>query len=319
MVEELNKRVIMAREKVREKQKLLSARRNTEQDLGAEKSRFTELEAILRKEGRDVEKLEGLSISSLFYTILGSKENQLEKERQEYLAAKLKYDECKDSVLMLEKHLEGINQQIKELGDVENLYQCVFQEKEKLIMLENGSDAQKLFKISEEIADTKSNVKELDEAIGSGNEVLEGINEVIDSLQSASNWGTWDMLGGGLITTAIKHSRIDDARASVHKVQQQLRIFLKELNDVDSANNSAIAIDIGSFATFADYFFDGLIIDWIVQSEINKSLDNALDIKDKVFKTLINLNKLAENARNRLNNLQQQRKSIVEDGFCPAD
>lgn len=64
--------------------------------------------------------------------------------------------------------------------------------------------------------------------------------------------------------------------------------------------------------TIADYFFDGLIVDWIVQSEINKSLENALDIGDKVVKTLNNLKQLAENAQSRLDTLQQQRKSIVE-------
>lgn len=193
MIEELNQRFIMAREKLREKQKLQNACQNSEQELDAEKSRLAKLEAILKKEGRDVEKLEGLSISGLFYAILGNKEHQLEKERQEYLAVKLKYDECKDSVDMLEKRLEGIYLQIKELGDIETLYQSIFEDKEKLIMIKNGSAAEKLFKISEEIADVKSNIKELDEAISSGNEVLLGINDVIDSLRSASGWGTWDL------------------------------------------------------------------------------------------------------------------------------
>jgi|GEM_PF-3558734 len=36
-----------------------------------------------------------------------------------------------------------------------------------------------------------------------------------------------------------------------------------------------IDINIGSFETFADYFFDGLISDWIVQSGINESLDSV--------------------------------------------
>lgn len=35
---------------------------------------------------------------------------------------------------MLEQHLEGIDMQIKELGDTDILYQSIFQEKEKLII-----------------------------------------------------------------------------------------------------------------------------------------------------------------------------------------
>jgi hypothetical protein len=64
------------------------------------------------------------------------------------------------------------------------------------------------------------------------------------------NWGTWDVIGGGLISTAVKHSRIDRARASAHQVQQLLRRFQRELGDVGATSD--ITIDIGSFATFAD-------------------------------------------------------------------
>ncbi|WP_077368186.1 hypothetical protein [Anaerosalibacter sp. Marseille-P3206] len=49
-----------------------------------------------------------------------------------------------------------------------------------------------------------------------------------------------------------------------------------------------IDINISSFDTFADYFFDGLIFDWIVQSKINDSLNRVINLDRKVEK-LINL------------------------------
>ena len=49
-----------------------------------------------------------------------------------------------------------------------------------------------------------------------------------------------------------------------------------------------IDINISSFDTFADYFFDGFIFDWIVQSKINDSLDRVINLDRKVEK-LINL------------------------------
>lgn len=47
------------------------------------------------KEQTDVRQLESLSLTGLFYSILGSKEQQLEKERQEALRAQLCLDEAK--------------------------------------------------------------------------------------------------------------------------------------------------------------------------------------------------------------------------------
>lgn len=139
-----------------------------------------------------------------------------------------------------------------------------------------------MLRLSEQLADAQSDLKELDEAINVGNETLDSLEKVLSSLKSASNWGTWDLLGGRMIATAIKHSRIDEARMSVHRVQQLLRRFQEELAEVEREPD--IAIEIGSFATFADYFFDGLIADWVVQSRIESSLENVVRMEDRVRK-----------------------------------
>ena len=48
-----------------------------------------------------------------------------------------------------------------------------------------------------------------------------------------------------------------------------LKEFSKELADVDKRID--LNIDIGSFLTFADYLFDGLIADMMVQSRISEA------------------------------------------------
>ena len=47
--------------------------------------------------------------------------------------------------------------------------------------------------------------------------------------------------------------------------------------DVD--NIPEFRIETGDFLTFADYFFDGIVADWLVQSKINdakRQVDNAI-------------------------------------------
>ena len=48
------------------------------------------LERVMTKEQKEVEELEKLSLKGIFHKVLGSKAEQLEKERQEYLQAALK-------------------------------------------------------------------------------------------------------------------------------------------------------------------------------------------------------------------------------------
>ena len=48
-----------------------------------------------------------------------------------------------------------------------------------------------------------------------------------------------------------------------------LRSFSRELNDVNMACN--LNINTGDFLSFADYFFDGFVVDWVIQDRINNA------------------------------------------------
>lgn len=229
-------------------------------------------------------------------------------ERQEFLAAKLKYDQCNYSVSALEGELDDLKTKIAAFGDLDSQCKSILDMKEKVISEAQDDKAKRLTDFSEELADATSDIRELQEAIDAGNAVLNGLQGVIASLKSAKNWGTWDMLGGGLIATAVKHSRIDDARASAHRAQQLLRRFQRELADVDSRSD----IDIGSFATFADYFFDELIVDWVVQSRIGRSLDSATHVADQVRNTLRDLQENHAYVQEKADNISQKRRMLIE-------
>lgn len=43
-----------------------------------------------------------------------------------------------------------------------------------------------------------------------------------------------------------------------------------------------LKMDVGSFLTFADYFFDGIIADWMVQSKIGDALNQVREARRQV-------------------------------------
>lgn len=63
---------------------------------------LTKLEDQLVDELEDIEKLEKISITSVFYKVLGSEDEQLEKHRHEYLTISLKQKELKKDIEILE-------------------------------------------------------------------------------------------------------------------------------------------------------------------------------------------------------------------------
>lgn len=105
-----------------------------------------------------------------------------------------------------------------------------------------------------------------------------------ENLNSAKNWGLVDMFGGGFFTTMLKHSKMDQAKQNMEQAKQNmeqakydLRNFSKELNDVNLACD--LHMDTGDFLSFANYFFDGFVVDWMVQDRINtarRQVDEAI-------------------------------------------
>jgi hypothetical protein len=109
--------------------------------------------------------------------------------------------------------------------------------------------------------------REIDEAIEAGERALSSLNLAQQQLNSAKNWGIVDLFGGGLLTDLVKHSKMDNAAKYVEQAKYELRAFQKELMDVNM--DLDLRLDTGDFLTFADFFFDGLVADYLVQSRIN--------------------------------------------------
>ncbi|WP_346897369.1 hypothetical protein [Clostridium sp. UBA7503] len=311
MFEYINEELIAAKEKMWRKEKFEGMIRHTEEALEKEVNRKIELEKALKDEDKDVKKLESLSITNIFYSILGSKEQQLDKERQEFLAAKLKYDECCHSVLMLEKDLESYKVSFNNLLDAEAEYEAVLKKKEAFILGLNNENSKKLLEIMDKIPSIEAQKKELQEAIAAGDAARNELQFVVDSLKSADGWGTWDILGGGLLATAAKHSEIDKAKEYAQNTKIALMKFQNELADVDLAMD--IDINIGSFETFADYFFDGLISDWIVQSKISDSLKSVCNVVYNVEDIIKSLKVKLNTVENELSSIKENVKSLIEE------
>ena len=111
--------------------------------------------------------------------------------------------------------------------------------------------------------------KEKREAADAGNRALRSLKAAQENLDSAKNWGIWDMLGGGFLSTMAKQSEMVRAKENLTKARSDLKNFSRELQDVNMACH--LDIETGDFLSFADLFFDGFVVDWMVQDRINQA------------------------------------------------
>lgn len=122
--------------------------------------------------------------------------------------------------------------------------------------------------------------REIDEALRAGQDALRCLERAKDCLSSAGNWGIVDILGGGMLTTFIKRSKMKDADVLVQQARSALKRFQRELMDVESIPE--FHVRTGDFLSFADYFFDGVVADLLVQSKINDAKRQVEDAIQKV-------------------------------------
>lgn len=117
--------------------------------------------------------------------------------------------------------------------------------------------------------------QEMKEAIDSGERALSSLRMAQEKLNSAGNWGLFDMFGGGLFSTIIKRSKMDDASELMETAKLDLKRFQKELKDVNVPLD--MRMEVGSFLSFADFFFDGFVADYLVQSKISDAKEQVSD------------------------------------------
>ena len=146
------------------------------------------------------------------------------------------------------------------------------------------------------MSDYASLLRETEEAIRAGQEAHRQAQQVLGSLRSAKGWGVYDLLGGGMLSGLIKHSRMDKAQQQMEDFRRALERFNRELKDV-RVQCSASA-ELSAFWRIADLAWDGLISDWTVLSKIS-------DAKERVERT-------DEQLMQVMDRLQQTRRRILE-------
>ncbi len=92
--------------------------------------------------------------------------------------------------------------------------------------------------------------KEKREAVKAGERALASLKSAKSKLDEAKSWGVVDILGGGIVSSLIKRSKMDDANAYMEQAKRDLAGFGKELRDVEDFKDLGIKTD--GFFSFAD-------------------------------------------------------------------
>ncbi len=274
----------LLQEKLEELKGLEIAKRHldsSKEQLAQAKKESKKLVRQLEKENADIEKLEKLSIKKLFHKVLGDQEKQLEIERQEFLEMSLKYNEHKKSVELIEFELDVLKNKSKGIPVLKKQVVKLKKQREKEILSTKTRSSKRLRQVIEDSDYITLGKKEYAEALNVAADILKHLKAAMTHLRKAENWGTYKNVGGGRRGSYNQRGAIGNARNIIIKTQHLMRVFKKELQDIN-VHDFDTRLNADQLNGFTNIFFDNLITDWIIQKKIRNSLAEVRSAHDRI-------------------------------------
>ena len=250
-----------------------------------------ELRAIMMSEQADVDRLECGSLTSFFYHVMGRKEEKLSREKEEAYAARVKYDAAALELSTLNEDVERKEHELAGLSDCEEEYERVFALKLEEMKQQGGANALELMELERRLGFIEDQSREVREAIQAGEQALKLTYGIMEHLESASDWATWDMFSDSCLTDMGKHNHLDQAQDLVQELQLKLLNFRTELADVSMEIRADLNVRIDGFMRFADYFFDDIFTDLTVRRQITDSMAQVRNTDKQIRYVLDELNR----------------------------
>lgn len=96
----------------------------------------------------------------------------------------------------------------------------------------------------------------------------------------------------------------------VNVLSQRIRTFKTELVDIDFHEDIQVQID--GFLRFADYFWDGIFSDWMVQGKIHDSQNQVSQVMGKVDSIIMKLQNMSQEVEQKLEAEKSGLERLVE-------
>lgn len=309
MVKHLNDRLKEVEESERLKNEFEKKLDQVTERMGEAMEKKSYFNQQLEREKNDVEKLKRVSLDTIKATLKGTKEERVMKENQEMLIAKQNYDQAVEEVKELEEEQRKYISELNQLGDPQATYEKLINEKAAFLLENSTAISKKVLEAYERETACNESLQEVNKAIGILEGVIACLQEALKKLDKAKGWGTVDLLGGGPISSLVKHRHMDEAKDNIEQAQIRFEDFQRELSHVKPVNEQIVESEL---LTSADILFDSIIFDWIVQDKIyntGEEVKKQLRELEHVMRSLVNEKKMA---REQVQKAKQNRITLVK-------
>ncbi len=308
MFDDLNTRLEDAKRQVDQQQRLKQKLPLARENLTKEAHRLRMLEYQLQQVTDDLTALESVTLSSFVEWLLGRKERKLTEGREEVAELQKNYDECVDTIATLDKELHELEQQLEQLGNVDETYQTLCDDIRRLI-IEEGTDASgRLGSLTEGLGRAKTEIRKVKTAIQTGEHLLERLCSMTRTAGRARNNTVRSTGVGAIAAVATNAINRRGVRGSVNRAEEGLARFGQILGELDLSSDTPTDLALAGLgpvicASCAELSVGGAIRD----------RGAAGPFLDTVQEAIGHLREKSKEMEQHIRDIEQEQRTLIEN------
>ncbi|WP_155371527.1 hypothetical protein [Catellatospora vulcania] len=308
---DMEARLAAAAEAHRERQTAAARHRELLRLIEDAEARALELSKAHDREARDVVRLETVTLTRVIAALRGTRHDAIAREQAEADAAAYRLARARADVDALRRELDVVGARLAALQDAPGRYAAVLDEKERALAETGDPRARRLLEIAEARGVAEAETKEIREAQRAAEAASAALLQLKRLLDSAAGWSTYDtFFGGGVISSAIKHDRLDEAATAAALADQRIAALNAELADV-AGGGTAATLAIDGMTRFLDVWFDNIFTDLAVRDRIKQAQARVEHCDQQVAQIGQQLNGRLAQTQARLGQLAAEREQAL--------
>jgi hypothetical protein len=240
------------------------------------RDRVAEARRRLATETVEVAELESMSMTRILASLRGSRHGDLDRERAEARAAEYALADAQSRLDVEQRERESLEQRIAAYGDLEARRDQLVRRREAEVHADpaHADRSARLTELAGRVGELRARGVQVEEADAAGREAHAVLQQTAQHLGSAGSWSTYDtFFGGGIVSSMVKHDKLDRAAALMRQADAALARLGTELADVgiDAVGD----LGITSMTRALDIWFDNIFSDWAVRERIGQASERV--------------------------------------------
>ena len=261
---------------------------------------LNDLGVSLQKEQADVEKLEGVTVSSVFYTMIGQKDKKLEKEKAEAFDAEEKFSEIQDQLDEINEEITKHERELRAVRSCDLRYVRLLPHIIDEIKAIDSPAAKAIIDTVDSLTRIEAKLTALDEALALCTEALNNAKAAEKSLAISENYAQSLSLFNAKHNAPLR----SDIKINLTQAQQTVDTLCRQIKRLDaslvgSQINFDINIEVGVYPDD--------ISEW--KAETNCLIQQIQKVQEKLIPARDRWAKVVEQRRAELH---EQIKAVLE-------